>query len=369
MESGVEQKADCLVLHNKQPHADIRFIAERSLAFVDPTLWFCKSGQGSEDDVVEWYLKRQKAGIPGATCDRLKLYNDAVGSRLEPSFTTSTKRFFAEEFLRAAPYFLDAQSAAHLYNRHHGKRLFLLGSGPSLKKNIDLLNKHLENDTESIVMCCNMAGLNLNRKPDYLVFTEREFNVRDWPRWHNINCHNLITWTLANHTAFGCIGRNQTFLCNLALSNGLCDVSRKLWAYLHEHDRMLLEVPFILETMTLAILMSWWMGFGEIVCLGMDYSFTADDGYYAAMGKSDVFYGKVSVSHDKLVTKAREVEDIYGNTVLALKEQSACLTQTAFAFEKMKLAGVKTYNCTEGGCLKDGMTGVMSLHEYLDKER
>ena len=279
-----------------------------------------------------------------------------------------------EELARFAAYYaanrdwinrVNVHSLAAIRDKHKGATAFLLGSGPSLSKNLAMLEKYIATKPENvIVIAMNNAIWGLTEEPDYMVWTERDTGISSlvvkMGEW-NLSCKNLIAYPFVHPETFTNIRYDNCYLVNDGAQGSLPDVIRKLWDMTDPNRHQLLEMFTVTETAQLAAMLPYYLGCKEVVMLGCDYSY------------KDSYYHLESAEPDDDVTIAQKaqataIKDINGDTVYQTRMQTyrhRILSYHLFCYHE---AGMRIVNATEGGVLTQGPIEIKSLENYLDSK-
>jgi hypothetical protein len=167
-------------------------------------------------------------------------------------------------------------------NIHQGKRVFIIGNGPSLKDtNFDLIQ-----DEYSIAM--NRISLLYNKtewRPSYYVYASSNCIHKTWGKeWtksilestNNSNIKSFI-WEKYNKVIDPKNkNKNIEWIKNITeyKPNKNGDLDEKWWP-----DNIEERIDKSATTMNIALQLANYMGFSEIIFLGTDLGFTTDKGY------------------------------------------------------------------------------------------
>ena len=252
---------------------------------------------------------------------------------------------------------------------HAGRTAIIVGSGPSLMKNIKEINALVyDRPNEYIVIGIN-STIDLLDEIDYYVYSERDFDVTKWQKkkkaWW---CHKLVAFPFSHPSIFEEIDCNEILLVNQCCKNGLAEEFREWWRKTFFHHE-LTHVPHMQETASLALYVANHIRCDRWILVGMDYCYT-DAGYYAGQ-KPDASIqpeDRDELTRDYFDTKDKDIAgtDVYGNTVKQSQKQVKNLLRHEIALSfYQKYGGVEIINATQGGMLKHGVTRTCTLQEAI----
>lgn len=253
-----------------------------------------------------------------------------------------------------------------LRGKHKGETCIVVCSGPSLEKNVRLVNDGI---SDYKVIAVNTSMRLLRNPPDYYVWTERDVAVDAWDNSKQWTCENLISYPYSNPSIFTDIEvLGHKYLVNMACENSVPNAARYIWNLLRGSRPYLLEVHDPIETAQLAMMSAYWMGFKRWVIVGMNYCFPKSGGYYAGMatpeGGEDE-EDRIFREKHKVATKTK---DINGDDVYMTQWQIATARLMAIQLMYYRQAGIEIIQCSEGGVMDKGVSRVMLLEDFIQED-
>ena len=271
----------------------------------------------------------------------------------------ANNRFFCSPIC----YSLSADAAVAYH-----KTAIIVGSGPSLMKNIHEINALVYDRPQEYVVIGINSTIDLLDEVHYYVYSERDFDVTKWQQtkqsWW---CRNIVCFPFSHPSILREISHNNILLVNQCCTDGLPAEFRKWWPYNDLEN--LTNVPHMQETASLALYVAYILGCKKWILAGQDYCYT-DAGYYAGQ-KPDASIqpeDRDELTRDYFDTKDKDIAglDMYGNTVKQSQKQVKNLLRHEIALSfYQKYGKVEIINATQGGMLKNGVTRTCTLQEAI----
>lgn len=209
-----------------------------------------------------------------------------------------------------------------LYGQGKGRKVIIAGSGPSLQ--VKRL-KDLPHDWD--IIACNDAYRLLDGKPKYAFFMEAEANSKWWSKIGDTECINSIY----SHPAIAQQEWNTLYWFaafppkpGIPSNDELGDKFGKL------HEQLNCTIS--------AFHLAYLMGYETVAFVGCDFAYTDGKSHYQEPAEERQFIYSYA-------------EAVGGGLVLTdkmLALQARCHEAAAYWMDK---AGIKVFNCTEGGCM------------------
>ncbi|MBX5436700.1 MAG: motility associated factor glycosyltransferase family protein [Alicyclobacillaceae bacterium] len=267
-----------------------------------------------------------------------------------------TTRFFehwwARNFVCNIPALLQAKHVQELEGTWRNRPVIVVGAGPSLNKNIELLR---ECRNRALIFCVDTAYRALERRgiePHMVVTLDGSpmnaelmcgCNYDRYPLFIEPYSHYEIVRHHQGPKLVSCEAGAHEHWWNMVLP---------------EQPRTASRLPIGGSVATAAFSMARFIGADPVICVGLDLSYPQGQCYAAG-----TLHDQRKVEDLRGNRELYEVEDIYGETVYTTHDYLFYLRW----FEREVKAGDRTYvNATEGGALKHGWK-VMTLREAMEQ--
>lgn len=259
------------------------------------------------------------------------------------------------------PFLRGCRSATQYYNNVFPKDLpiIIVSAGPSLKKNIKLLNEVKNKAVILVVDTALRAVMAEGIIPDIIYTLDPEKPVELFQVEEDIKDIFFFSETVSNTEVLDEVQpKNLVFYSS----------NSPLWAKLFEEAGSEIRNGRVGGSVaTSAIGNAMALGFTKIILIGQDLAFTGNKQYFDTEDLTDeeeemAKQGKVVQNGE--YKNAIVIKDIYGNDVYTTGDYYAYIKeieQLAFVF-----SGVEIIDATEGGAYKK-YTTIMTLREAIDK--
>ncbi|MCL6598704.1 MAG: DUF115 domain-containing protein [Alicyclobacillus macrosporangiidus] len=266
-----------------------------------------------------------------------------------------TIRFFehwwARNFVCNIPALLQATYVQELEGTWKDRPVVIVGAGPSLNKNIDLLHRFHD---RALIFCVDTAFRALERhgiQPHLVVTLDGSPMNAELMRGCNYSRFPLF---IDAYSHFEIV---QSHKGPKVVSYGV-DAHEYWWSMISSEGRHTNRLPVGGSVATAAFSIARLVGADPVICVGLDLSYPEGQCYAAG-----TLHDQRKVDDVRVNRELYEVEDIHGNKVYTTYDYLFYLRW----FEREVKAQDRTYvNATEGGALKRGWE-IMTLREALEK--
>ncbi|GGJ11381.1 hypothetical protein GCM10010885_20820 [Alicyclobacillus cellulosilyticus] len=261
------------------------------------------------------------------------------------------ERWWARNFVCNIPVLLQAKSVSELEGSWRDRPVVIVGAGPSLNKNIDVLPCFHD---RALIFCVDTAYRALERRgidPHLVVTLDGSPMNAELMRGCEYSHVPLLI------DAYSHFEISQNHKGAKLLSFG-ASAHQHWWRMIAPEASQTNQLSVGGSVATAAFSLARLIGADPVICVGLDLSYP--EGKCYAEG---TLHDQRNVDDLRADRELYEVEDIYGNKVYTTRDYLFYLRW----FERQVKARDRTYvNATEGGALKEGWE-IMTLAEALGK--
>tara|TARA_R100000008_G_C3579471_1_gene167457 strand:- start:754 stop:1593 length:840 start_codon:yes stop_codon:yes gene_type:complete len=207
---------------------------------------------------------------------------------------------------------------------HKGKRVFLIGNGPSLSEtNLDLLK-------DEITIAMNRVSLiypsNPEWRPTYYLFSSTNVRHPDWgPAWTNSVREAVSTEGTTSFIAriFKNVIDPKDHFPQINWFDSMSEQRPNMAGDISPHSfstNIVERIDKSGTTMNLALQLSYYMGFKEVVVLGADLGWTGDRGSKSDPNHFDKSY-RADIPHEKVYKINHQMRNIHSLAYKHFKEK------------------------------------------------